>query len=68
MLKRKIEIELERFHTDASRRALLMTGARQVGRTYSVREFGRSHYESCVEFNFIRDNVSFPIISNRYSH
>ena len=64
MLKRKIEIELERFHTDTSRRALLLTGARQVGKTYSVREFGRSHYESFVEFNFIRDKDAVNIFRN----
>jgi len=64
MLKRKIEIELERFHTDTSRRALLLTGARQVGKTYSVREFGRSHYESFVEFNFIRDKDAANIFRN----
>ena len=61
MLKRKIEIELERFHTDTTRKALLLTGARQVGKTFSVREFGRSHYESFVEFNFIRDKDACKI-------
>ena len=64
MLTRKIEIELERFHADTSRRALLLTGARQVGKTYSVRRFGRSHYEAFVEFNFIRDKAAGDIFRN----
>ena len=64
MLTRKIEIELERFHADISRRALLLTGARQVGKTYSVRRFGRSHYEAFVEFNFIRDKAAGDIFRN----
>ena len=64
MLTRKVEIELERFHADTSRRALLLTGARQVGKTYSVRRFGRSHYEAFVEFNFIRDKAAGDIFRN----
>ncbi|MBQ7177372.1 MAG: ATP-binding protein [Victivallales bacterium] len=55
MLKRKIEGILERFHSDPSRKALLLTGARQVGKTFSVREFAKSHYDVFVEFNLIRD-------------
>jgi len=33
----------------------LIDGARQVGKTYSVREYGRRHFESVVEINFIKD-------------
>jgi len=55
MLKRKIEGILERFHSDPSRKALLLTGTRQVGKTFSVREFAKSHYDVFVEFNLIRD-------------
>ena len=29
-----------------------MIGARQVGKTYSILEFGRTHYENVVYFNF----------------
>ena len=64
MLKRKIDIILERFHKDTSRKALLLTGARQVGKTFSVREFGKSHYESFVEFNFIKDKEAKNIFRN----
>ena len=64
MLKRKIDIILERFHKDTSRKALLLTGARQVGKTFSVREFGMSHYESFVEFNFIKDEEAKNIFRN----
>lgn len=64
MLNRKIERELERFHKDPARRALLLTGARQVGKTYSVREFGRTRYESFVEINFIRDKNAADIFRN----
>lgn len=36
-----------------SKRALLVTGARQVGKTYLIREFGNSAYEVFLEINFI---------------
>ena len=64
MLKRKIEKELEMFHSDTSRKALLRTGARQVGKTFSIREFGKGHYESFVEINFIRDREAVNIFRN----
>lgn len=36
-----------------NKRALLVTGARQVGKTYLIREFGQSAYEVFLEINFI---------------
>ena len=64
MLKRKIDTELERFYADTSKKALLLTGARQVGKTFSVREFGRTHYESFIEFNFIKNKSAGDIFRN----
>ena len=64
MLKRKIDAELERFYADTSKKALLLTGSRQVGKTFSVREFGRTHYEAFVEFNFIKDRAAGDIFRN----
>lgn len=51
MIKRKIDREIRNFYEN-SRKALLITGARQVGKTYSIREFGRS-FEYFVEINFV---------------
>ena len=64
MLKRKIDLVLERFHADPSRKALLLTGARQVGKTFSVREFGKSHYDVFIEFNFIQNAEARSIFAN----
>lgn len=55
MLNRKIESVLDDFYHDGNRKALLLTGARQVGKTFSVRKFGKSRYQSFVEINFIRN-------------
>ena len=58
MLWRKIEEKLERFRALNGKKALLLTGARQVGKTYSIRQFAKRHYKSFVEINFIRDTVA----------
>lgn len=52
MLKRKINSKLASWLPSASRKALLIKGARQVGKTTSVREFARAHYQHFVEVNF----------------
>ena len=64
MLKRKIDSVFEDFLSDSSKKALLVTGARQVGKTYSVRQFGNSHFDSFVEFNFIKNEESRTIFRN----
>ena len=64
MIRRRIEERLEEFHNDTSGKALVVTGARQVGKTYIIREFGKSHYESFVEFNFIRDEEAKKMFRN----
>ena len=51
MLKRKIDHYIKRYY-ETTRNALLITGARQIGKTYSIREFVKS-FKSFVEINFI---------------
>ena len=41
MLKRKIDHYIKRYY-ETTRNALLVIGARQIGKTYSIREFGKS--------------------------
>ena len=45
---RKITIFLEYWKNSKHRKPLILQGARQVGKTYSVLEFGRTHYENTV--------------------
>ncbi len=49
---RKIVKYLEKWKADPHRKPLILQGARQVGKTYSILEFGRTHYENVVYFNF----------------
>lgn len=60
MLKRKIDSYLEQFYKRTNK-ALLVTGARQTGKSYSIRQYGTTHYENFVEINFIEqpDTVDF---------
>lgn len=52
-LHRSITKKLESWYADGSHRALLIDGARQVGKTFEVRQFARSHYSSFLEINFV---------------
>ena len=49
---RKIMNFLETWKDSEHRKPLILQGARQVGKTYSILEFGRTHYENVVYFNF----------------
>ena len=54
MLNRKIMSRLEKFFADNGRYALLIDGARQVGKTFAVENFAKTHYENIIEINFIK--------------
>ena len=51
MLKRKIDSYIRNFY-ETTTNALLVTGARQIGKTFSIREFGKS-FKSFIEINFV---------------
>lgn len=53
MLNRKINNYLRDYYRKFGN-ALLITGARQVGKTYSIREFGKN-FKSFIEINFIEN-------------
>ena len=48
---RKIMQFLEEWKQSPHRKPLILQGARQVGKTYSLLAFGRAHYENVVYFN-----------------
>lgn len=65
-LKRKIDSYLINWKQH-ERKPLIIKGARQVGKTKSVRFFARSNYDSFVEINFVSDPVYKQIVENGYS-
>ena len=63
MLRRKISTFIEHFYK-VNKGALLLTGARQIGKTYSVREFATKNFKSFIEINFVESPEAIEIFSN----
>ena len=62
MLNRKIDKYIQKFYKETSK-ALLITGARQIGKTYSIRQFG-ARFKSFVEVNFVEMPQACDIFRN----
>lgn len=62
MLKRKVDSYIRYFYAN-TKKALLLTGARQTGKTYSVREFGRT-FKSFIEINFVENPEAVEVFAN----
>ena len=52
-LKRKADTFLEGWKANPDRYPLIVKGARQVGKTESIRRFAAAYYENVIEINFI---------------
>ena len=53
MLYRKFEKRIEKFFREEPNKILLVNGARQIGKTESIRAFAKANYESVIEINFV---------------
>ena len=53
LLKRKIDEFLNAWKQNPDRLPLIVKGARQVGKTVSIRQFGENNYTKVVEINFL---------------
>lgn len=62
MLFRKLTTYIEDFYA-TSNRALLLTGARQTGKTYAAREFGK-RFKNFIEINFIERPEAVDLFRN----
>jgi predicted AAA+ superfamily ATPase len=62
MLKRQVWTEFEQWRNSKRDRGLLVTGARQVGKTYLVREFAKKHYKSFAEINLYENKKAVAIM------
>lgn len=63
-MKRKIEQQLLKWKQMPNKKPLLIKGDRQVGKTYSIRAFGKENYKYMVEINFERD-ISYIELFNK---
>ena len=66
MIRRKIADRIRAFFRSDSK-ALLITGARQVGKTYIIRECGKEAFESFIEINFLEDRAALSLFANARS-
>lgn len=53
VLKRKIDIFLKEWKERKNHHPVIVKGARQIGKTFSIEEFARANYKSVVAINFI---------------
>lgn len=51
-MKREIEFNLYSWKMNPRRLPLLLRGARQVGKSYTITQFGKKYFENCVVINF----------------
>ena len=58
MLRRKIDKTLKEWKNKENKRPLIVQGVRQVGKTTSVRLFGKECYSEFFELNFIRTPIA----------
>jgi len=56
MLKRKMMDTLVKWKNEKDKECLLLTGARQVGKTFIIREFAKQNYEHLIELNFLEES------------
>ena len=52
LVKRKALEQMKKWKESAGRKPLVLDGVRQAGKTWLMREFGRSCFEDAAEFNF----------------
>ena len=63
MIERKIYRYLREFFSRETK-ALLISGARQVGKTFAIRKVGKELFEQVVELNFIEDPSLKTLFAN----
>jgi len=51
-MKRSAMLELIQWKNSSERKPMVLKGARQVGKTWLMKEFGTNYYENFVYFNF----------------
>lgn len=65
-LRRKIDQYLSEWKKTPNRKPLIIKGARQTGKTESVRRFAKRNYASFIEINFVEEPKYKTIISEGY--
>ena len=64
MLERKIKDEIEEHFRTNQVQALLIDGARQVGKTYIIRIVGKELFKNFIEINMLEDSLQERLFEN----
>lgn len=63
-MKRFILDELIKWKNSKYRKPLILKGARQIGKTYILKQFGEENYENVAYFNFDHDEELYNLFEN----
>ncbi len=66
-MKRKILQQLIDWKNSNSRKPLILNGARQVGKTFILREFGREYYKNTVYVNLESNSAAAALFGSNIS-
>jgi len=66
MLFRKITSYLEDYFKSDTDKILILEGARQIGKSFSIREVGKRLYPNYVEINFVEDDEGEQLFKNTH--
>ena len=64
MLYRKIYNYLEEHLRSANDKILILEGARQIGKSFIIREVGKHVYKKFIEVNFVQDDEGAQLFKN----
>lgn len=67
MLKRKIADTLLNWKRTKTNQGILITGARQVGKTSSIEQFAREQYENLIKIDFVERPEAVELIAGASS-
>jgi len=66
-MKRKAIQSLIEWKDSEHRKPLILRGARQVGKTWLLKEFGKQYFDNIVYINFDEDDTAKQIFDNNYN-
>lgn len=67
MLRRKITRRIEDFYRNHPQKAMMIIGARQVGKSYIIEDYATKHYESVIKVDLIENPDYMSLFSDARS-
>lgn len=66
-MERKIYSKLKEWKNKKTHKPLMVFGARQIGKTYTILEFCKNEYKDFVSFNLFENNEIIELFSNNWN-